>query len=106
MSSTTDETPQETTMDRPPFDPVALVMGVVFIVIAALALLDPAVARRVDLNVVWSLTFVAKRFMNGASFACSAFNTKFAMLTAYIPCNAMTHSPCPCWALLFPSVPG
>jgi uncharacterized membrane protein HdeD (DUF308 family) len=59
MSSTTDETPQETTMDRPPFDPVALVMGVVFIVIAALALLDPAVARRVDLNVVWSLTFVA-----------------------------------------------
>jgi uncharacterized membrane protein HdeD (DUF308 family) len=59
MSSTTDETPQETTMDRPPFDPVALVMGVVFIVIAALALLDPTVARRVDLSVVWSLTFVA-----------------------------------------------
>jgi uncharacterized membrane protein HdeD (DUF308 family) len=53
------DTTQETTMDRPPFDPVALVMGVVFIVIAVLALLDPAVVRRVDLGVVWSLTFVA-----------------------------------------------
>jgi uncharacterized membrane protein HdeD (DUF308 family) len=50
---------KETTMDRPPFDPIALVMGVVFVVIAAIALLDPEVARRVDLGVVWSLTFVA-----------------------------------------------
>jgi uncharacterized membrane protein HdeD (DUF308 family) len=50
---------KETTMDRPPFDPIALVLGVVFVVIAAIALLDPEVARRVDLGVVWSLTFVA-----------------------------------------------
>jgi uncharacterized membrane protein HdeD (DUF308 family) len=52
-------TSEEPTMQRPPFDPIALVMGVVFVVIAAIALLDPEVARRVDLAVVWSLTFVA-----------------------------------------------
>jgi uncharacterized membrane protein HdeD (DUF308 family) len=44
--------------ERPPFDPAALVAGVVFIVLAVLALLDPAVARRTDLGIVWSLTFV------------------------------------------------
>lgn len=44
---------------RPPFDPAALVAGVVFTVIAVLALLDAETAQRVDLGVVWSATFVA-----------------------------------------------
>ena len=52
------ETPTHTLPQRPPFDPVALVVGVVFIVIAGLALLDAEVARRVDLGVLWSATFL------------------------------------------------
>ena len=52
------ETPNRTLPQRPPFDPVALVVGVVFIVIAGLALLDAELARRVDLGVLWSVTFL------------------------------------------------
>lgn len=46
-------------MQRPPFDPAALVAGVVFSVIAVIGLLDPESSRRLDLAVVWSVTFVA-----------------------------------------------
>jgi uncharacterized membrane protein HdeD (DUF308 family) len=52
------QTPTRSQPQRPPFDPAALVAGIVFIVIAVLALLDPEVARRVDLAVVWSAAFV------------------------------------------------
>lgn len=52
------QTPTRNRPQRPPFDPAALVAGVVFIVIAVLALLDPEVARRVDLGIVWSAAFV------------------------------------------------
>lgn len=52
------ETPNRTLPKRPPFDPVALVVGVVFVVIAGLALLDAELARRVDLGVLWSATFL------------------------------------------------
>jgi uncharacterized membrane protein HdeD (DUF308 family) len=50
---------KESSMDRPPFDPAALIAGVVLIVLAVLGLLDPEVARRVDLSMLWSITFVA-----------------------------------------------
>lgn len=53
------QTPTRSQPQRPPFDPAALVAGIVFIVIAVLALLDPEVARRVDLGVVWASAFVA-----------------------------------------------
>ena len=53
------DTPTRTLPQRPPFDPVALVVGVVFIVIAGLALLDAELARRIDLGVLWSATFLA-----------------------------------------------
>jgi hypothetical protein len=52
------QTPTRTLPQRPPFDPAALVAGVVFIVIAVLALLDAEVVRRVDLGVVWSAAFI------------------------------------------------
>lgn len=53
------ETPNRTLPKRPPFDPVALVVGVVFVVIAGLALLDAELVRRIDLGVLWSATFLA-----------------------------------------------
>jgi len=49
---------EETTMRRPPFDPAAFVVGVVGIVVAALGLLDPEVARRIDLGVLWPVTLM------------------------------------------------
>jgi hypothetical protein len=45
-------------MHRPPFDPAAFVAGVVCIVVAALGLLDPQVARRIDLGVLWPVTLM------------------------------------------------
>ena len=53
------DTPNRTLPKRPPFDPVALVVGVVFIVIAGLARLDADVASSVDLGTLWSVTFLA-----------------------------------------------
>lgn len=44
---------------RPPFDPVALVVGVVVVVIAVLGLLGPDVAARVDLGVLWASALLA-----------------------------------------------
>ena len=52
------DTPTRTVPKRPPFDPAALIFGVVFVVIAVLALLDAEVARRVDLGIVWAAAFV------------------------------------------------
>lgn len=48
-----------TTRVRPPFDPVALVVGVVAVVIAVLGMLGPDVAARVDLGVVWASALLA-----------------------------------------------
>jgi hypothetical protein len=41
--------PEETPMPRPPFDPAAFVFGGLFIAIALIGLLDPTLARRIDL---------------------------------------------------------
>jgi hypothetical protein len=49
---------EETEMERPPFDPTALVLGLLFSVVAVVGLLDPDVARRIDLEVVIPLTLV------------------------------------------------
>lgn len=72
---TTPETaPEESTMDRPtrpPFDPTALVMGALFVVIAVVGLLDPEVARRVDLGVLVPATLVA---LGGALLLGSAIS--------------------------------
>lgn len=53
---------------RPPFDPVALVVGVVAVVIAVLGLLGPDVAARVDLGVLWASALLAA----GAALLLSA----------------------------------
>lgn len=50
---TTRGTPaEETRMDRPPFDPTALVIGLVISLVAVIGLLDPELARRIDLGVL------------------------------------------------------
>ena len=41
---------EEPLMPRPPFDPTAFVFGGVFIAIAIVGLLDPSLARRIDLG--------------------------------------------------------
>ena len=56
---------------RPPFDPTALVLGALFIVLAVVGLLDPDVARRVDLGVVVPATLVA---VGGALLLASTFS--------------------------------
>jgi hypothetical protein len=57
MSSTArpDVKPRPT---RPPFDPAAFVVGAVLIVLAIIALLDPGLARRLDLAVIGPATLV------------------------------------------------
>jgi hypothetical protein len=40
---------EERPMSRPPFDTAAFVFGTLFTVIAVIGLLDPEVARRIDL---------------------------------------------------------
>ena len=45
-------------MPRPPFDTVGFVLGALFVLVAVLGLLDPAVARRLDLGVVIPLALV------------------------------------------------
>lgn len=46
------------TPQRPPFDPTALALGALFVVIAVVGLLDPGLARRVDLGVLIPATLV------------------------------------------------
>ncbi len=41
---------EEAPMDRPPFDPAAFVFGGLFVAIALVGLLDPSLARRIDLG--------------------------------------------------------
>ena len=51
-------TPEETRMARPPFDTVAFVLGALFVLVAALGLLGPGVARRLDLGIVFPVALV------------------------------------------------
>jgi hypothetical protein len=51
-------TPEEADMTRPPFDIVAFVLGALFVLVAVLGLLDPAITRRLDLGVVFPVALV------------------------------------------------
>ena len=50
---------EEARMPRRPFDTAAFVFGALFVLIAVLGLLDPALVRRLDLGVVFPLALVA-----------------------------------------------
>jgi hypothetical protein len=50
--------PEEAHMSRPPFDTVAFVFGSLFVLVAVLGLLDPAITRRLDLGVVFPVALV------------------------------------------------
>jgi hypothetical protein len=50
--------PQEDRMPRPPFDTAAFVFGSLFVLVATLGLLGPAVTRRLDLGVIFPLALV------------------------------------------------
>lgn len=41
---------EEAPMHRPPFDPTAFVFGGLFVAIAIVGLIDPSLARRIDLG--------------------------------------------------------
>jgi len=50
--------PEEVRMPRPPFDTAAFVFGTLFMLVAVLGLLGPAITRRLDLGVVFPLVLV------------------------------------------------
>lgn len=55
---------------RPPFDPTALVLGLVFAAVAVVGLLDPELTRRIDLGVLVPVTLLT---VGGALLLGSAF---------------------------------
>ena len=58
---------------RPPFDPTAFVLGTLFVVIAVVGLLDPSLARRIDLGVLVPATLVT---IGGALLVGSAIGRR------------------------------
>jgi hypothetical protein len=74
--TTTEEdamSPQDPTRPHrghPPFDPTALVLGLVFAAVAVVGLLDPELTRRIDLGVLVPVTLLT---VGGALLLGSAF---------------------------------
>jgi len=74
--TTTEEdvmSPQDPTRPRrgrPPLDPTALVLGLVFAAVAIVGLLDPELARRIDLGVLVPVTLliVGSALLLGSAF--------------------------------------
>lgn len=62
-----------TRQPRPPFDPTAFALGTLFVVIAVVGLLDPSLARRIDLAVLVPATLVA---IGGALLVGSAMGRR------------------------------
>lgn len=78
MSGPTDGRDEETgTMEdttiprRPPFDPTAFVLGALFVIVAVVGLLEPDVARRVDIGLLAPTTLVT---LGGALLLASALS--------------------------------
>jgi heme/copper-type cytochrome/quinol oxidase subunit 4 len=49
---------EEVRVERPPFDTVAFVFGSLFVLVAVLGLLGPAITSRLDLGVILPLALV------------------------------------------------